>query len=530
MPVPPSPLLDEVIAPPDWDHVDDHRQIADALNNDTASLSSPQTLTGQTDFTKNVGVPGGYARPIGDVVLAGDSAAQIQAKIAACEAADTTLFIPAGTWSGLSATIEFTCAVESDPNAVFISDQSPVASIGDGATIVVDKKIVVPDLRRLTKNWGVAPGPGAGVIGTDVGLRIDNSRSCEIHIPHVLNFSVGIDVSSTGGDGALYNEYYLGHIENCAIEWRIKPGAAGADNESRVYGGRYQQNSGEGVNVAGTCKIKIDGSAGTAVNNWLFLGGSLEGDVAEWLIDCDGPYNTFVQMRFENATSRVRFSGAGAIHNQIDGGYGAETIVVTQTGGATKNKVDAVGNFLKAAMSGGVDGCLVIQPTASNADPVLTGLDTAQDVFGTGASRPSVKYGFILTPQALKGKVPADTEPRVIVDFVNGKIGFGSGAAVAITQFIRQETAALLGFQATGICAVTDATYDVGQAGARRFRDAFLSRDVVAGRVVKTGADITANRPAAATVGVGSMWFDTTLGKPIWSTGAAWVDATGAAV
>lgn len=34
-------------------------------------------------------------------------------------------------------------------------------------------------------------------------------------------------------------------------------------------------------------------------------------------------------------------------------------------------------------------------------------------------------------------------------------------------------------------------------------------------------------RPAAATAGVGGMWFDATLGAPIWSTGTTWVRADG---
>lgn len=61
-------------------------------------------------------------------------------------------------------------------------------------------------------------------------------------------------------------------------------------------------------------------------------------------------------------------------------------------------------------------------------------------------------------------------------------------------------------------------------------------------RVVMAGCErsTTANRPTLTTMGVasngqwqGTMYFDTTLaaaGKPIWWTGAAWVDATGATV
>lgn len=55
-----------------------------------------------------------------------------------------------------------------------------------------------------------------------------------------------------------------------------------------------------------------------------------------------------------------------------------------------------------------------------------------------------------------------------------------------------------------------------------------LTIPIMASNVAATG--ITANRPAAATAGEGAVFFDTTLKKPVWSTGTAWVDATGAAV
>lgn len=41
---------------------------------------------------------------------------------------------------------------------------------------------------------------------------------------------------------------------------------------------------------------------------------------------------------------------------------------------------------------------------------------------------------------------------------------------------------------------------------------------------------ISANRPSGSSVKIGKMYFDTTLNKPIWWTGAAWVDSTGATV
>ena len=46
----------------------------------------------------------------------------------------------------------------------------------------------------------------------------------------------------------------------------------------------------------------------------------------------------------------------------------------------------------------------------------------------------------------------------------------------------------------------------------------------------KTGLNTTANRPNAASVGASSVFYDTTLSKPIWSDGTVWRDAAGTAV
>lgn len=53
---------------------------------------------------------------------------------------------------------------------------------------------------------------------------------------------------------------------------------------------------------------------------------------------------------------------------------------------------------------------------------------------------------------------------------------------------------------------------------------------VGAGNCLRTGAGPTASRPSASAVGAGAEFFDTTLGKPIWSNGSVWKDATGATV
>jgi len=45
-----------------------------------------------------------------------------------------------------------------------------------------------------------------------------------------------------------------------------------------------------------------------------------------------------------------------------------------------------------------------------------------------------------------------------------------------------------------------------------------------------SGSGPTTGRPSASAAGVAAMWFDTTLGIPVWSDGSAWVNATGTPV
>jgi hypothetical protein len=46
---------------------------------------------------------------------------------------------------------------------------------------------------------------------------------------------------------------------------------------------------------------------------------------------------------------------------------------------------------------------------------------------------------------------------------------------------------------------------------------------------VTKASGTTAERPDPAVVGPSAMYYDTTLSVPVWSDGAAWLDATGTA-
>lgn len=91
-------------------------------------------------------------------------------------------------------------------------------------------------------------------------------------------------------------------------------------------------------------------------------------------------------------------------------------------------------------------------------------------------------------------RVSTDTVSRMVMD-TTGRIDWGSGSATRDTSLYRSAANVLK----------TDNTF-------------------------KTGASVTGSRPAAATVGQGAQWFDTTLNLPIWSNGTAWVNAAGTTV
>lgn len=83
-------------------------------------------------------------------------------------------------------------------------------------------------------------------------------------------------------------------------------------------------------------------------------------------------------------------------------------------------------------------------------------------------------------------------------------------------------------FYAPSGTAVASLTLQQGQAclitnGGSSYDVHFLTS-------AKTSRGATADRPAANSVGVGATFYDSTLGKPIWSDGTTWKDATGTAV
>lgn len=103
------------------------------------------------------------------------------------------------------------------------------------------------------------------------------------------------------------------------------------------------------------------------------------------------------------------------------------------------------------------------------------------------------------TSRTIQANISSDSNFRLVV-FADGKHEWGAGAATRDTNLYRAgvSSVALLGILATD-------------------------------SIWKLKSSTTAARPTPASVGAGSVYYDTTLSKPVYSDGTTWRDAAGAA-
>lgn len=188
-----------------------------------------------------------------------------------------------------------------------------------------------------------------------------------------------------------------------------------------------------------------------------------------------------------------------------------------------------------------------ISPTAASSGFVFSNNvsgneDGATQTHGlrTNANVSNVTMGMNEYPGNITAPVTLgdDVTTRMRVD-VTGTDSNAVGTYTAKATWTSAFGNTILGIRTTGdtvdrVALRTDGviTFSTGAIA----QDTQLSRVAVgvlgvgAAQCIRTGKNTTANRPNAATVGGGSQFYDTTLGKPIWSDGANWRDAAGTIV
>lgn len=383
--------------------------------------------------------------------------------------------------------------------------------VGSGTSgaggILWRKNVILPVIINAGKS-------GTGWAAGTVGVRAVNTFGCTIRSPRIRNFETGYYAYGLG-TGNVYNDVQVLHGDNNKRNLVLGAGTAGWCNSNTYHLGSLQHDAVEGNNITGVRQILLE-TATNIINGNLIIGGSVEGNTAEYHLDCDGLYNRFLEVRWENSTGCRIAWRANSARNVIDYGYAAHQLVETHITGSLLNRVYSTG------MSRIVGSTSKAVQWLENTSSSSAAVDAIMDPGATPAGAdPATAYRVYRSGDYTKMKRAADVADRMILDHVNGRLYLGDGSA-APTTYLQFDSAGLWKLVGASLYPATDGAYDLGIHGTRW-------RNIRARSTVITGANVTGSRPSPAT-GVGAMFYDTTLSKPIWSDGTVWRDATGTTV
>ena len=297
--------------------------------------------------------------------------------------------------------------------------------------------------------------------GSTVGVRAVNCYSSIITTGRIEGFGTGLLVTAYGSNGNVYNTYNIGWLENNKVNLSLTPAeAASWVNENLFIGGRCSHNSGEGTDVAGVRQIRLS-KATNVVNNNVFIKQSVEGNVAEYHIECGGSYNQFNQARWEATTPKILYTGDNVnqgTRNIIDGGYNSQNIVYAYTGTTGTNNRSSGAGFAYETTNLPYG----ISNRASSSNDVFRFYEAGTLPETAAASEWSLGVGS----SNIIGKRKADTYNRMKLEFQNGRIYFDNGTTAAPTKYIGAFGSDDFAFT-NHVSASVDNTYTCGRASQR---------------------------------------------------------------
>lgn len=314
-------------------------------------------------------------------------------------------------------TVAFACHVDAASATIRVVNTTINPAVRYGVTtpgtVVTDKLAYLPAVlqagREVGSGWG----------GADVGVEISNVYHCNIFVNLVGQFSTNLKVTATG-TGSAYSNIYLSHLQNGKVNLLIAPGTGGWANENKYYGGRLSHHASEGTAVSGVRHIQIPDHTND-VNNNRFFGTSVEGDTAEYHVECYGHANIFDQLRWEATAPKVRFVGVAAINNVLWYGYQSDTVTVTEESGAINNHRYSI-HGIRMHPNAGTKGTMIGSNRGSTLFPVFSVMDAT----ATHATDPAA-YRWAVSAAYSYFKSASDTEPRLRIRHDNGKLEWGPG-------------------------------------------------------------------------------------------------------
>lgn len=367
-----------------------------------------------------------------------DSSAAINAGVAKAKALGVPV-VGRGTYR-----VDGTVTLDADADftrSTFVTEittLSPVVRVGvAGGTDITALRVVAP---RVVQSAHVK---GAGW-GTDVGVEIRNAVACEISVPHVEGFGVGLWMTADGTLGCVHNIVTLGKVLNNRVGVLQQADSIGSwVNANNVYGGDWQHNSSEGTSVAGVRHIAIRRFVGgLSIGNNRFWGPSIEGMAPEYHLEITGgSYNAILQPRWEANAAGNKVLLDNAYRNTIERGSADGEITYTIASGAAMNRVGKyTGDFWQYGGEDNKGGLILSNTTASGAILTLMYSDATPETDQAAA------YVGRFSRNAAQFKRETDPAARIQLDFRTPEIRTGTGSVAPLK---------VLGTRRTGWTAAT---------------------------------------------------------------------------
>lgn len=442
---------------------------------------------------------------VGDGIT--DDTVAIQAALNYSASTGSVAFVPAGTYRHMGLTI---------------SDKVKLRGAGPESTKLINISVINDSIS--------VPYPGNGSFSNYWEI---SELTIDAQTPKSINQS-GINIDRCSG-GMVFNVLVQNHWYNVRekTSWKVFFG------QIRSVSGQYGwfiesdginpgvPNNRYGVNIAG-CEYGIS-ITGDGLGATVFCGGSVE-TCTNWALEIKSSGTralTFVNFNFEANNMAT---------------YGFDIVIGD----------DVVPSSVPSAVT--FDGCLFIDRTISN-------LKTAFDL-NRGSNITVRNCSFV---GYLQGADISSNFGSFLIENLNGITNWSNTATTGV--FYPGNSTVIMGNRNTATVVSsgtvrqthldsatslllasrrTTESYDrfsinaAGLIGWHAFNTS--APDVTFGRlaantvgvpdddVIRTGRGATGSRPTASTVGDGSMWYDTTLKKPIWSDGTSWRDAAGTVV